>query len=449
MQRLNGLHGLIRRFFSKQFTIASAEALTSGYNTALDKIASQQTSSSSYGSQIKRNIQNESLMPFFLISIIFFIPLSPSLKSIFIGLTTGLICLMPSYQQRFFSILSQRVSLATLALAGISVLACTWSVTSFPHQFIAAEKYLKVIYIPLFAIGFANKKTRTMGIHAFLLASVIVCVLSILKNWHILEYNDTDPGQVFYNHIVTGYMTAFAAYLSGLYVTRTQNMTRVCYLLLTALFTYQVLFVGTGRTGYVVYFILLALLIVMSFSSKRQLIALIIFSTLLGGIVINVPSVLSTGIHQAIDDLHQYKVKDKNTSVGYRLQFHQYAKSLFISSPLIGYGTGGFKAQFKKDNPIPERGDRLNDPHSQYWFVASEFGLFGLAGLCYFFISLLQLSSRLIEMKPVLLGLLISFFFANITDSFLTNTGIGYMFVMFCALCLGEFIERNNGLSKQ
>lgn len=415
---------------------------SSGSHTEIDSITSRQKSSGSWGNDIKSIIQNESLMPFFLISIIFFIPISPSLKSIFIALTTGLVFFMPTYQHRFFSILSQQVSIATLILAGIAVLACCWSVTTFPHQFIAAEKYLKVIYIPLFAIGFTNKKTRAIGIHAFLLASVIVSVLSILKNWHILDYHEADPGQVFHNHIVTGYMTAFAAYLSGLYVTRTQKMERFSYMLLVALFTYQVLFVSTGRTGYIVYLILLALLLVMSFSSKRQLIALIIFSTLLGGVIIKVPSVLTTRVHQAIEDLHSYNGKNKNTSVGYRLQFQQYAKSLFISRPLIGYGTGGFKAQFKKDNPIPQFGGKLNDPHSQYWYVASEFGLLGIAGLCYFFISLLLMSFRLIEMKAVLLGLLIPFFFANNTDSFLTNTGIGYMFVMFCALCFGEFIEK-------
>ena len=419
-----------------------------GYNAERDGVTSGRTFLSLWGSKIKGNIQTELLMPFFLISIIFFVPISPSLKSIFIALTTGLIFFMPAYQHRFFSILSQPFSIAALILAGIAVLACSWSVTSYPHQFIAAEKYLKVIYIPLFAIGFANKKTRTMGIHAFLFSVFIVSMLSIGKHWHVLHYNGADPGQVFHNHIVAGYMTAFAAYLSGLYVTRTQKMERFCYVLLAALFTYQVLFVNTGRTGYIVYLILLALLFVMSFSSKRQLIALIIFSTILGGVVMTVPSVLSTGIHQAIEDLHNYKGNNKNTSVGYRLQFHQYSKSLFISSPMIGYGTGGFKAQFKKDNPIPERGDGLNDPHSQYWYVASEFGLLGIVGLCFFLATLLLMSFRLVEMKAVLLGLLISFFFANITDSFLTNTGIGYMFVMFCALCLGEFIENKDRASK-
>lgn len=436
---LGRFYNFLNRLYFNQYTMESINSTSSAYKTAY----LQQTSIKSLGQALKSSIQNESLMPFFLISIIFFIPISPSLKSIFIGITTALIFFMPGYQQRFFSILSQRVSIAALILSGIALLACSWSVANFPHPINAAEKYFKVLYIPLFAIGFTNRKTRTIGIHAFLLSTLIVSILSIAKHWHLLVYNSSDPGQVFHNHIVTGYMTAFAAYLSGLYVTRSKQMKRLFYMLLTTLFTYQVLFVNTGRTGYIVYFILLMLFIGMSFSSKRQLMALLIFSTVLGGIIINVPSVLSNGIHQALNDLNNYKEHDKNTSVGYRLQFHQYAKSLFLSSPIIGYGTGGFKAQFKKDNPIPARGDHLNDPHSQYWFVASELGLIGIAGLCYFLMTLLLMSFHLNEMKAILLGLLMTFFFANITDSFLTNTGIGYMFVMFCALCFGEYIENN------
>lgn len=395
-----------------------------------------------------RKYQIEMVLPFFLAAVLFFIPISPSLKSIAVGLTTALIFLIPSYRQQVLSTLSLRVNSAALMLLFVAVLACSWSVASFHHQFFSTEKYFKLIYIPLFAIGFSNKKTRMMGIHAFLLASLIVCVLSILKNAHLFEYKTQDPGEVFNNHIVTGYMMAFAAYLSGLYATRTTQLPRVIYSLLGFLFTYQVLFVNTGRTGYIVYFILLALLLSLSFSSKRQFILLVMFAVLLAGIVIKTPSVLSTGLNQVVQDFHLYKHSDKNTSVGYRLQFHEYAKSLFLSRPMLGYGTGGFKEKYHMDNPIPVRGNKLNDPHSQYWLIASEFGVLGLAVLAVFFLALLILSFQLVDMKPVLLGLLIPFFFANITDSFLINTGIGYLFVVFCAMCLGEWIENNNKTPK-
>jgi len=397
---------------------------------------------------LKQKIQNENLMLFFLASIVFFIPLSPTFKSISIVFATGLVFFIPGYRQRLYFMLSQQCSIAAITLICVALLACLWSVASYKLQYTMVEKYFKLIYIPLFAVCFANKKNRTFGIHAFLFSSLIVCLLSILKDWNFLYFKEPDPGAVFHNHIVTGYMIAFAAYLAGLYAIRSQKLKRMAYLGMALLFNYQVIFVNTSRTGYVVYFILMALLFLNCLSSRRLLVGLFMYAALLGTMIVTIPSPLSKGLTHAVENVYSYNNNhNKNTSVGYRLQFHQYAKSLFLSSPLIGYGTGGFPTQFRADNPLPAWGLKLNDPHSQYWFIASEFGLLGIIALGYFYISLLLISFRLVEMKAILLAFLIPFFIANMTDCFLTNTGIGYLFVMFSALCLGEFIEMNEARS--
>ena len=391
--------------------------------------------------QLKQKIQKENFLIFFFASVVFFIPLSPTLRSVSIVLTAGLALLIPACRQRLYFILSQQCSIAAIIMLCVVLLACFWSVADYHLQYTMVKKYFKLLYIPLFAVCFTSKKNRAIGIHVFLLSSLLVCLLSLFKSWNIFHYKSLDPGEIFHNHIVTGYMMAFAAYLAGFYAIRSQKLKRAAYLLLALLFSYQVVFVNTGRTGCVVYLILLLLLFIQCMSSRRLFVGLSIYTLLLGTVIITVPSSLSTGLTHAVQNLYSYKHDDKNTSVGYRLQFHQYAKSLFLSSPLIGYGTGGFKAQFRTDNPIPAWGQKLNDPHSQYWFIATEFGLIGIFSLGYFFISLLLISFRLVEMKAILLGLLIPFFFGNMSDCFLTNTGIGYLFVIFSALCLGEFIE--------
>lgn len=397
---------------------------------------------------LKTKIKNEEITPLLLAILIFSIPISPSLKSIGIVLITMLIFLMPSYQQRLYSIIFQPFSIAALTLVLIAYLSCFWGIASYPEQLAHAEKYFKLIYIPLLAVGFTNKKVRIAGIQVFLFASFLVCVMSIYKHWTIdpsiipmAGEEPPDAGKVFHNHIVTGYMMAFAAYLSGWFFLKNKGLERVGYSLLSLLFSYQVLFVNTGRTGYVVYFLLFALLLMQSFNSRRLFLILLIYSLFMGVVLVKVPSVLSTGISDAIDNLYHYQKDDKDTSVGFRLQFHEYAKSLFLKSPVIGQGSSGFLANFRIENPVPARGHPVAEPHSQYWLIASEFGIVGLLALAYFFISLLLVSFQLVEMKPVFIGLLIPFFFANLSDSFLTNTGVGYLFVLFTALCLGEYIE--------
>ena len=51
------------------------------------------------------------------------------------------------------------------------------------------------------------------GIGCFLVTMVLSCVLSMLKFVHLLHWRDADPGHLFYNYILTGFMFAFAAFL--------------------------------------------------------------------------------------------------------------------------------------------------------------------------------------------------------------------------------------------
>jgi len=397
---------------------------------------------------LKIKIQNEEITPFFLAVLIFSIPTSPTIKSVSIGLISVLICLIPAYRQRIYFVISEPFSIAAFLLVFIAYLSCFWGISDYHEELAHAEKYSKLLYLPILAAGFTNKKTRVFCIQVFLLASVFVCVISICKKWMIdssfisaVGKEPPDPGKVFHNHIVTGYMMAFAAYLSGLFAIKNKGIKQIIYLLLGLLLSFQVLFINTGRTGYVIYFILFVLLLMQCFSSKRVFLSLMIYSLIIGIVLIKVPSVLSTGMTEAIQNIRHYKIDNKNTSVGFRLQFHEYAKKLFLDSPYIGQGAAGFAAHYRIENPIPARGRPVHEPHSQYWLIASEFGMVGLLALAYLFISLLIVGSKLIEMKPVLIGLLIPFFFANLTDSFLTNTGIGYLFIFFSALCLGEYVE--------
>lgn len=397
---------------------------------------------------LRTKIQNEEITPLLLAVLIFSIPTSPTIKSVSIVLITMLICLIPAYQQRIYFVISQPFSIAAFTLVFIAYMSCFWGISDYHEELAHAEKYFKLIYLPILAAGFTNKKTRLFCIQVFLLASVFVCAISIYKKLTIdpsfippVGEEPPDAGKVFHNHIVTGYMMAFAAYLSGLFAIKNKGIKRNIYLLLSLLISFQVLFINTGRTGYVIYFILFVLLLMQCFSSKRIFWGLVIYSLIMGIVLIKVPSVLSTGMNEAIQSVRHYKIDDKNTSIGFRLQFHEYAKKLFLDSPYIGQGSAGFAAHYRIENPVPARGRPVHEPHSQYWLIASEFGMVGLLALAYLFISLLIVSSQLVEMKPVLIGLLVPFFFANLTDSFLTNTGIGYLFVLFSALCLGEYVE--------
>ena len=78
------------------------------------------------------------------------------------------------------------------------------------------------------------------------------------------------------------------------------------------------------------------------------------------------------------------------------------------------------------------------EPHSQYWLVASEFGLLGCFALALFLASLFVSSWRLTSLRPVALAVLLPFLAGNLSDSLLYYSGTGYFFILFMALCFGS-----------
>lgn len=83
------------------------------------------------------------------------------------------------------------------------------------------------------------------------------------------------------------------------------------------------------------------------------------------------------------NDIKSLQHHQENNSLGFRIQFHQYAESLFKEHPFIGIGTGDFLTVFHWNN-LYQHGEKLNEPHGQYWLTLAEQGLIGITLLFLF-----------------------------------------------------------------
>lgn len=383
-----------------------------------------------------KNKHWEACVPYFLVIALFFIPISSSLKSVFIVVAASAILLTPAYRKSLSFILTQDWCLAAIALFLVVLAGCFWSLADYHARLLFIEKYSKLLYLPIFAIGFQKATIRNIAIRVFLLAMAITCLFSFFNHFQQVNNN----GRLFHDHISTGCMMALAAYLSGLLATNFQGVKRLLWLLLSLVFSYQVIFINTGRIGYIIYFVLMMMLLIQALSWKHVVAGIAAFCILF--FACSYQSVtLQNRLQQAITDWKQYQQGEKETSVGMRLVFHNHAKSMFLSSPWVGHGTGSFSRSYQKINTAPTYSN-IMEPHSQYWLIASEFGLLGLTALFYFFSILVINAFRLHDMKPVMLGLLVCFFLSNLSDSQLLHSDIGYLFIVFSGLCLGERVEK-------
>ncbi len=384
-----------------------------------------------------RNWPVQTWVAFFLAATLLALPLSSSAKSILIVASLGLIVFSPVYRRDLLAVISQPWCKAALLLFFVAVLASIWGPATLREKMNEIEKYSKLLYLPILAVGFRDAYARHLGLHGFLLAMLITFVVSTLMYAGVYSLNDVEAGGIFRNHIMTGYMMAFAAYLSGLLFYQQRGKMRILYAVLTALFSYHVLFVNNGRTGYVVYLLLLVLLMLQLFSWRQAWVGILLGCTLVV-VTFYYSPVMHDAVNHAVSDYHLYKNNEKDTAIGYRLQFHDYAYNLFKRHPWVGNGAASFSHIYHEENPIPTRGTKLMEPHSQYWLVASEFGLLGCFALALFLASLFVSSWRLTSLRPVALAVLLPFLAGNLSDSLLYYSGTGYFFILFMALCFGS-----------
>lgn len=383
----------------------------------------------------------QKIVPFFLGLTLLVLPLSSSAKSIFLTLTVISIVLLPTFRTDFAKIVKTPWCIAAFSLFLIAFLDCSFSPASFADKKFVLEKYSKLLYLPILTLGFQTAFSRKLAIHGFLFAISITCFLSIFKYYGFLGMFQFDPDHVFRNHIITGFMVAFGTYLASLLAYRSRGWNRIGYAFLSFLFTYQVLFISGGRTGYVIYLIVMGILI-LQLCSWRQ--AMMGCSLVLGILLISylTSPVMQSRVAATFQQLEDYKHNEKNTDLGYRFQFHDYAQNLFLRHPIIGNGTASFTHFYVVENPMPQRPWKLLEPHSQYWLIASEFGIIGLGLFSFFFFTLFRNSLQLDSMKPVAIALLIPFLLGSLSDSLLFYSGPGYLFILFMALCLGEKAEK-------
>lgn len=380
---------------------------------------------------------------FYLLALtVFVFPLSNSLKSIFLTITALAILANPLTRQRLKDILKEPWARAALLLFAVVLLGCIWGAADFNDKINFVNKYSKVLYLPLLAVAFMEERSRKAAMRAFLLAMLATVFVSFMNKAGFTIIDKTNKAEaVFQNRIDTGLFIAFAAYMSAFLAVKRPGLVRkLLYGLGALLFSFYEIFVNTGRTGYVVFAILFVVFLYQVFSLKRLLVYLPLSSIVLVGLV-SQSTMFQANLQYSYLCIQQFYQGEKNTSLGFRLQFSDYAQKLFTEKPVLGHGTAGFSNQFKMENPMPSWGPTLPDPHNQYWAFAVDYGLAGLAILLYFFFTQFWAIRNLRGTGMIAMGLLLSFLAASLFDSFLLLSNGGYFFVLFMALGLGESLQ--------
>jgi O-antigen ligase len=382
----------------------------------------------------------DALIPYFLILTGFFVPLSITVTDLTMAITAGLGLVSGRCLRQFDSLKRNPMVWLALWMVFWVAVSMTWSIGPWADRLSALHKYSKLLYIPLLLSVCTEAKWRDRTIHAFLLGTGIVVILSYLKAWTGLSIGrNPNPAFVFYTHIETSFLVAFATYLLGLYAWK-DSRRRWFYVALVAVFTYQEFFINDGRTGWVAYGVLLLLFTIHWVGWKGVLLGTV-FTGLLAVIFYQASPTFRNICQESVKEVRQYQSGHMQTSLGYRLTFDSLSWGLAKEKPWFGYGAGSFATALQQQGGVP--GWRVvRTPHNEYLMVMVELGVIGLISLLLLFGCQWSASLRLGEMTPFAQGLLLAFMVSSLYNAFLYLSVSGHFYVLFIALFYGSVSNR-------
>ncbi len=330
------------------------------------------------------------------------------------------------------------VVVSVLAYLGILALGLLWSPDLQTGLSVLQARW-KIALLPVFLTAI-SKRQRPLYITGFLGGLIVVMLMTYLAWFGVLHYADVTPEHLTPKtfHVVYNPLLAFGIYLvlHEAIWGRVKKRTRMGLVVLAALMTVD-MFITEGRTGQLVFFVLITLLLFQIFPKNRfkAVTAACLLMPVLFCAGYSLSPVFKQRINIAYLEVAHFQ-KNPNTSVGQRLQFWCNSWRIIRHNPLLGVGTGGFQEAYARVNRDNSPSCVATDnPHNQYVLVAAMVGIPGVIALLLIFVVMFR-EAWIIDDHWRRIRFAFPLFFLTImlTESYLKVYEIGFFFSLFTAV---------------
>lgn len=390
----------------------------------------------------------QGLSQIFAVLTAFALPLSTAALMIFF--TAAVLCslLAGNWYEKYLTLRYNPMALMFILFFALFLIGLSYTTVQWPIALHTITKYSKFLLGFFLFIIFRHEKTAHFAFFAFLLAASLTLLLSLIKyfgHWNFLHRFVSDSG-VFKDHIFTGFLLAFSSYCFAVFAFAIKNAWRWLFIVLFLLAAYNVLFINLGRSGYVVLFSLLLLLMSQQFGWKGLLAGLLISILLLGSLLL-LPANFKERFNLVHSEISQYKQGSFATSVGLRLEFYHNSFELLKKHPWLGTGTGSFAQDYLSVSP--DKQFATQNPHNEYLNIAVQFGLLGIVILLTLFFVHAWASFRLQGLHQYFAqAVLVSIAVGSLFNSWLMDLAQGCFYVIFTALFFAALPYKSNKLSQ-
>ncbi|MHB8454474.1 MAG: O-antigen ligase family protein [Acidiferrobacterales bacterium] len=384
----------------------------------------------------------------------FSIPISTAMDSLLVLLLPLLWLSSTHFDTKFTLIRANRAAMLAMALMAVITVGLLYGNGTLGDRLDMFGRYGHLLFIALLVPIFQETDTRRRALIGFMAALILTLILSYLIAFSVLPVSTIFTGTpqnptVFKLQITQNLFLAYGGFafaVAARYESRPWR--RLLYVLLVALTVYNVLFMGTGRTGYLV---LGALMVYFCFDwlGRKGIIVATATIIVLAGTAYFGSSSLHTRInlaeHQMITWHPGHPAGDGN-SIGDRLEFYRNSVALIREHPVFGVGTGGFAEAYaekiKGSGMLATR-----NPHNQFLLITIQLGLVGLAALLYFFFRLWQLAQQLVSGidRNLARGLILLILVGGLVNSLLMDHAESLLFAWMTGVLYSGLRPRDSG----
>ncbi len=370
---------------------------------------------------------------FSVIAACFSIPLSTSLAA----LTTGLVCLFWILSGKFLTLprilASHPVALVATILFLLFAAGVFYSPTGLGDGLDTLKKYRELLYFPII-ISFLDQDNQAAqwAEEAFVAGCLVLLIVSCAMSFSIIPPHKY--GNSLIHHITHSYFMAILAFWA-IHRAMDAGRSRVLWIILFLVTILNLVLIAPGRTGMLVFLLLISLFIMQRLTLKKQLSAFLVLLAL-ACLSYLFSENISTRVNDAVSEIQTFEQGKSRSSLGNRFNWYYNSLDLMQAKPITGHGTGSF-AHEQEELIKGTKIKRTSNPHNEFLFIGVQLGWLGL--LLFLLLLSLQWLNSLTLQPPrrwMLQGVILSMISGCLMNSFLYDSLEGHYFVFLSSVFL-------------
>lgn len=382
----------------------------------------------------------------------FFLPFSTSGQAIAVSVF-AILALLTLDRDRFITTMQKPAAWLPVALFALIAVGVLWSMLPLGSAIKWVGPYAKLLLIPLLlATAFTPKQALHIG-YGFLASCLVVLVLSYAALiWPTGPWSwFKSVGVPFKDNAVQSECFAICALGLALGAVRIwsegDRRRAVAIAILALLFFVDIFLIFVSKTGMLVAFTMVAILVIAIGGWRTSFIVGIPIVLIVAATLAMSPGAKIRFSEMASDVTAG--AETTNVSTASRIDFWSKAAEFMKQAPLLGHGTGSIRPLYQSleaTRPSPY-GEAVADPHNQFLHIALQVGLIGGAILLALWIAHFRLFIGRDFSSVMGLGIFAMTFVGSLFNSHISQVTQGMLYCLGIGLLGAVVLQRRTAIT--